>query len=77
MLVYNHVHMNRLIRPILSQFEIEVDGTGAYTVWNPGAEMTSSDQLCGARLLSRELQSINGAGATTVTRVNQETVDDD
>jgi hypothetical protein len=40
-------------------------------------EVIGGDQLCGARLLSREVQSINAAGATTTTRVRQETVDDD
>jgi hypothetical protein len=71
------MRMNRPIKPILSQFEIDVHGADNYTDWNPGAEMTSGDQLCGARLLSRDIQSINGTGATKLTRVNGETVDDD
>lgn len=69
--------MSSIIRPLLSQFEVKIDVTDPDPAWNPQAEMTSGDQLCGARLLSREVQSINGAGATTVTRVRQETIDDD
>jgi len=69
--------MSRSIKPVLSQFEIEVDAVGTNPAWDPQAEMSSSDQLCGARLLSREVKSIDAAGATTVTRVRQETVDDD
>jgi aspartate carbamoyltransferase catalytic subunit len=69
--------MSRIIKPVLSQFEIEVDVVGPNPAWDPQAEMSSSDQLCGARLLSRDVQSIEATGATTVTRVRQETVDDD
>lgn len=69
--------MSRTIKPVLSQFEIEVDLANTNPAWVPQAEMSSSDQLCGARLLSREVQSIDAAGATTMTRVHQETVDDD
>lgn len=74
------VHYNTMsnrIRPLLSHFEVEIDVAGSSPSRNPQMEMTSGDQLCGARLLSREVQSIKGGGATTVTRVGQETVDDD
>lgn len=67
--------MSRTVKPVLSQFEVEV--TGHHTAWDPRMEITSSDQLCVTRLLSREVQSISAAGATTTTRVRQETIDDD
>lgn len=69
--------MTRAVKPVLSQFEIEVDVVGPDLIWDPSIEMTSGDQLCGARLISREIHSINEVGATTRTRVRQETVDDD
>lgn len=67
--------MSRIVKPLLSQFEIEMNE--GHSTWNPEMEMTSSDQLCGARLVSRDVQSLNAPGATTSTRVRQETIDDD
>jgi hypothetical protein len=69
--------MSKTIKPVFSQFEIEVNIAGTSPAWDPRAEMISGDPLCGLRLLSREVQSIEAVGATTTTRVNQETIDDD
>ena len=69
--------MSNGMRPLLSQFQVEDRITDSDLSWNPSLEMTSGDQLCGTRLLSPEVQSIDYAGATTVTRVRNETLDDD
>jgi len=74
-LLYNGALMNRPNKPILSQFEVEIQ-LDNLSVWNSEFEMTSSDQVCSARLISNDLESINGLGTKT-TRVNGETVDDD
>ena len=69
--------MSTNIKPLLSRFEVEVLSVGPSKQWDPGLELIAADHLRHSKLVSREVTSINSSGATTVTRVRNETVDDD
>jgi hypothetical protein len=68
--------MTSNIKPLLSTFQSKVH------VGDPSEEdfeepRRASEYLAGTRLVSQDLQAIHGERGTTVTRVRDETVDDD
>ena len=64
------------ITPLLCRFDVDAASEEAAACDEP-ADILSRKVLLWSRLLSREIVSIDRAGATTVTRVGGETMDDD